>query len=335
MGGGVHAGILGAGHNPGLCARASPTSARRPTFAPAMNADTSPSNADVQATIDQLWIYPVKSCAGVSLDEVELTDTGLLYDRAWMVVDAQGRFVSQRELPRMALIQPAFKMGQLVLRAPGMLALHLELNVAEGPLKVRVWDDEVQACDMGDLAAQWFSDFLGADAPENLRQLRLARFDPEVRRPSSARWLGGREAGTQFADGFALLVTSTASLAGLNERLVAAGQAPVDMRRFRPNVVLSGLEAHDEDRVGPMRIATDGGEAAVIETVKPCQRCPIPNIDPDTAHSSPEVNDTLQGYRQDARLNGAITFGMNAIVVEGDGQVLRTGQAVTADWKFE
>ncbi|WP_439586232.1 MOSC domain-containing protein [Hydrogenophaga sp.] len=294
-----------------------------------------PSTADVRATIDQLWIYPVKSCAGVKVDEAELTDTGLLFDRAWMVVDAQGEFVSQRELPRMALIQPTFKMGQLVLRAPGMLALHLELNAAEGPLKVRVWDDEVMACDMGDLAAQWFSDFLGADAPEELKELRLARFDPEVRRASNARWLGGREAGTQFADGFALLVTSTASLAGLNERLVAAGETPVDMRRFRPNIVLRGLDAHDEDRVGPMRIATGDDGAAVIETVKPCARCPIPNVDPDTASSSPAVSDALQGYRQDARLKGAVTFGMNAIVIEGDGQFLRVGQAVTAEWRFD
>jgi uncharacterized protein YcbX len=158
-----------------------------------MSAD--PTTADVQATIAQLWVYPVKSCAGISLTEAELTDTGLLYDRAWMVVDSDGEFVTQRELPRMALIQTAFKMGQLVLRAPGMLALHLALDAAEGPLKVRVWDDEVQAYDMGDLAAQWFSDFLG-------QPLRLARFDPEVRRVCSLKWTGGREAVTQFADGF-------------------------------------------------------------------------------------------------------------------------------------
>jgi len=299
-----------------------------------MSADTSIAPTDVQATIAQLWVYPVKSCAGISLTEAELTDTGLLYDRAWMVVDEEGEFVTQRELPRMALIQTAFKMGQLVLRAPGMLALHLALDAAEGPLKVRVWDDEVMACDMGDLAAQWFSDFLGADAPAHLKRLRLARFDPEVRRVSSLKWTGGREATTQFADGFSILVTSTASLAELNTRLGAAGHAPVTMSRFRPNIVLDGVEAHDEDRVGTLHITTGDGEAR-IETVKPCARCPIPNIDPATALASPEVNDTLQAYRQDRRLNGAITFGMNAIVLEGDGQVLRVGQAVGADWRFE
>ena len=297
-----------------------------------MNPNDTPA-ADVQATIEELWVYPVKSCAGIQLRESELTDTGLLYDRAWMVVDTEGEFVSQRELPRMALIQPSFKMGQLMLRAPGMLSLHLGLDVAEGPLKVRVWDDAVDAYDMGDVAAQWFSDFLGPDAPAHLKKLRLARFDPEVKRPCDPAWTGGVEATTQFADGFGLLVTSNASLADLNARLTAAGHAPVDMRRFRPNIVLGGVEAHDEDRVGAMTIITDDS-TAVIEPVKPCGRCPIPNIDPNTAISNPAVGDTLQTYRQDPRLDGAITFGMNAIVIEGDGRVLRVGQSVNAQWRF-
>jgi uncharacterized protein len=294
---------------------------------------SSPPGFDVQASIDQLWLYPVKSCAGVAVPEIELTDTGLAYDRAWMVVDREGEFVSQRELPRMALIQPAFRLGQLVLRAPGMLALHLALDAAEAPLRVRVWDDVVDAFDMGDLAAQWFSDFLGPDAPPDLQQLRLARFDPEARRVCSLQWTGGRTSLTQFADGFGLLVSSTASLDGLNDRLAAAGHAPVDQRRFRPNIVLRGLEAHDEDRLGPLHVDTGGGEA-VIEGVKPCARCPIPDIDPDHATRGRAVGDTLQAYRQDARLDGALTFGMNAIVTQGDGQVLRVGQPVQARWAF-
>lgn len=291
--------------------------------------------ADLQATIDQLWVYPVKSCAGVALTEAELTDTGLLYDRAWMVVDSSGEFVSQRELPRMALIQPSFKMGQLMLRAPGMPSLHLALDAAEAPTKVRVWDDELMAYDMGDLAAQWFSDFLGPEAPADLKRLRLARFDPEARRACDARWTGGREANTQFADGFGLLVTSTASLTELNERLAKVGEAPVSMQRFRPNIVLGAIEAHDEDRLGAMTINTGADTAAVIDPVKPCARCPIPNIDPATVASTPAVSDALQRYRQDPRVNGAITFGMNAIVIEGDGLVLRVGQTVSAGWRFD
>ena len=292
------------------------------------------SASDLSARIHQLWVYPVKSCAGVALDQAVLTPTGLEWDRSWMVVDSEGEFVTQRELPRMALIQPSFRMGQLVLRAPGMLALHLALDAAESPLTVRVWDDTVEAWDMGDLAAQWFSDFLGPDAPADLKRLRLARFDPEVKRVCSLKWTGGRESVTQFADGFGVLVTSTASLDGLNARLERAGEVAVDLRRFRPNIVLSGVESHDEDRIGAWRVQAEGG-IALLENVKPCARCPIPNIDPATAMSSPAVGDAMQAYRADPRLNGAITFGMNAIVLEGDGLVLKVGQAVGADWRFD
>ncbi len=282
---------------------------------------------DVIATLAALVVYPVKSCAGVPVNEAVLTEAGLELDRAWMVVDAQGDFVSQRELPRMALIRPQLRTFEIILRAPGMLALHLAIDTVEQPMRVRVWDDEVPAYDMGGVAAQWFSDFLG-------QPLRLVRFDPSHRRLSSLKWTGGIESPNQFSDGFPVLVTSEASLDELNGRLAAAGHERVEMARFRPNLVLSGVQAHDEDRLVVMRIAVDAG-VAELKPVKPCARCPIPNIDPATAESGPVVGDTLQAYRRDARLNGAVTFGMNAIVVRGDGLLLRVGQAVGADFRFD
>ncbi len=287
----------------------------------------SPATPDVTATIAALVVYPVKSCAGVPVLEAVLTEAGLDLDRAWMVVDASGEFVSQRELPRMALVRPQLKTFEIILRAPGMLALHLAMDAVEQPARVRVWDDEVAAYDMGPVAAQWFTDFLG-------QPLRLVRFDPAHRRLSSLQWTGGVEAPNQFSDGFPVLVTSEASLADLNARLVGAGHAAVDMARFRPNVVLGGVQAHDEDRLDMLRIATADG-VAELKPVKPCARCPIPDIDPVTAGAGTAVGDTLQTYRQDARLGGAVTFGMNAIVLRGDGQTLRVGQVVTADFRFD
>lgn len=293
---------------------------------------------DVGASIARLFVYPVKSCAGIEVQEAILTETGLDLDRAWMVVDETGEFVSQRQLPRLALVTPQFRRSELVLRAPGMLALHLALDGVEQPTRVRVWDDEVAAFDMGDLAAQWFTDFLSlsdqglptARAPK----FRLVRFDPAQKRLSSMKWTGGVEALNQFSDAFPLLVLGQASLDELNARLQAAGHAPVGVERFRPNIVLAGLQAHDEDRLGEMHVSTDSGPV-VLKPVKPCSRCPIPNIDPATAQSSPAVGDTLQGYRQDARLNGAVTFGMNAIVLQGVDTVLRVGQTVGADYVFD
>lgn len=280
------------------------------------------------ARIARLFIYPIKSCAGIEVQEAVLLETGLEWDRAWMVVDEQGEFVTQRELPRMALIRPQLKTDEMVLRAPGMLALHVALHTVEEPTRVRVWDDEVKAYDMGDLAAQWFSDFLG-------QKLRLVRFDPEQQRLSSFKWTGGVEAPNQFSDGYPVLVTSETSVDDLNARLRAASLEPVGVERFRANVVLAGIEAHDEDRLDVFHVTTDHEEELQLKPVKPCARCPIPNIDPATATSSPSVGDTLQTYRQDARMNGAITFGMNAIVLAGAGQWLRVGQSVSADYVFD
>ena len=298
---------------------------------------------DLHARIAQLFIYPVKSCAGLALQESLLTDTCLEFDRAWMVVDAQGNFVTQREAPQLALVTPQFKGDQLVLRAPGMLALYLNLYEYEDNIRVTVWDDSLPAFDMGDLAAQWFTDFLAQFESKvpTPAAYRLARFDPEQQRLSSLQWTAGVEAPNQFSDGYPLLVVSQASLDGLNARLLASGHAAVGMARFRPNIVLSGLQAHDEDRLSLLRVdagvqagVNEDANGVQLKPVKPCARCPIPNIDPATAQSSPAVGDTLQAYRQDDRVNGGITFGMNAITLSGQGAVLRVGQAVMADLDF-
>ena len=318
---------------------------------------------DLTATISRLFVYPVKSCAGVQVQEALLTDTGLELDRAWMVIDSRGEFVTQRELPRMALIKPQLKQYEMVLRAPGMLALHVAIDAVEQPCRATIWGHECAAYDMGDVAAQWFTDFLsvsastsdGTTASRSMGALRLVRFDPDHKRPSSKQWTKEVEALNQFSDGYPMLVTSEASLQALNAKLQAAGHAPVTMERFRPNLVLAGVEAHDEDRVDVLHISTgiqngaqhgaQGGADSTVELtvepavklalVKPCPRCPIPNVNPETAMSSPEVGDMLQTYRQDARVGGAVAFGMNAITLNGVGQILRVGQMVQTNYAFD
>jgi uncharacterized protein len=312
-----------------------------------MNPPRVPSR-DVSARVARLFVYPVKSCAGVEVREALLTDTGMELDRAWMAVDAQGVFVTQREQPRLALVRPQIKPHELELSAPGMQALHIALDRVKQPVpvkqtvKAKLWDDEVPAFDMGDEAAQWFTDFLAMSEAANQTSrpstsrpstYRLVRFDPAHRRASSLDWTGGVQALNLFSDGYPLLVLSEASLAELNQRLVAAGHASVSIERFRPNIVLSGLHAHDEDRLGVMHVEA-GAEEVLLKPVKPSPRCPIPNVDPQTATISIEVWDTLQSYRQDARVEGAVTFGMNTIVLQGVGATLQVGQTVTADFDF-
>ncbi|MEP7101453.1 MAG: MOSC N-terminal beta barrel domain-containing protein [Burkholderiales bacterium] len=282
---------------------------------------------DQSVSVASLHVYPIKSCGGISLTEALLIETGIEFDRAWMVVDPAGMFVTQRELPRMALIQPTLKTSEMVLRAPGMLALHVALDRVETPVRATVWGDEVAAYDMGDLCAQWFSDFLG-------RPLRLVRFDPEQKRLSDPKWTGTLDAENAFADGFPILVSSVAAIDELNRRLQSQGLPDVTMARFRPNLVLDGLDAHGEDALDEIEFATDDGPVR-IRLVKPCARCPIPDVDPLTAEPGHAVGDTLAGYRADARLDGKITFGMNAVIVEGIERVLRVGMTGAATFKFD
>lgn len=284
-------------------------------------------SASQTVTIAGLFLHPVKSCARVSVDRARLIDTGLEWDREWMVVDASGEFVSQRDLPRMALVQPSLRGNDMVLRAPGMLALHVSLDAVEEPCRVRIWGDTVAAYDMGDLAAQWFSDFLG-------RRLRLARFDPEFHRRCDPEWTGPVEAQTAFADGFPLLVVSSAAIDELNRRLQALGRSPVDSARFRPNLVLDGLDAHGEDWLERITFDTPGG-AVVLRPVKPCSRCSIPDVDPHRGAADSAVGDVITGYRADARLGGQITFGMNTIVEAGVDAELHLGMTGSASIKFD
>ena len=285
-----------------------------------------PVQYDVRAKIAQLFIYPIKSCGAIELKESVLTDTGLDLDRAWMVVDEQGAFVTQRQLPRMALIQPTLTSFDMIVKAPGMSALKLAIDEVAAPVTVKVWDDSVKAFDMGDEAAYWFSDFLN-------QTVRLVRFDPEQKRLSSMTWTNGVEAKNGFDDGFALLVIGVASLKVLNDKLAAAGEKAVTMQRFRPNVVLTAIDAYDEDRLDTLNITTQQG-VVKLKHVKPCARCTIPDVDLQSGKQGTAVADMLQSYRANPLMDGAVTLGMNAIILSGEGATLRVGQAVGADYAF-
>jgi uncharacterized protein YcbX len=280
--------------------------------------------------LTELNLYPIKSCAGISLREATVTPAGLMsehiYDREWMVVDADGQFMTQREHPKMALIVPRIKADTLELRAPGMLRLEVPLGLPdpseEATLTVQVWDDSVQAYDCDETTATWFSKFLGVPC-------RLVRFHAEAKRISNKEWTNGLEVPTLFADGYPILVISEASLADLNSKLQAQGRQPLPMNRFRPNIVVNGIEAFEEDVTGSFRIGD-----AVLKPVKPCPRCPMPAVDQATGEFGPSPLDILQTYRANPRVDGRITFGMNAILLEGEDRVLRVGQEVDVSIAF-
>lgn len=270
------------------------------------------------ASIAQLFLYPVKGCRGIEIERATLAATGLevdgIGDREWVVVDAEGEFLSQRELPQMALIETRLTSTALRLKAPGMLQLEVPFASEGDVVNVTVWNDTVAAVTQGEVADAWFSRYLG-------QPCRLMRFDPEARRLSNVRYTGATAAPYKFADAFALLIASTASLADLNARLAKRGMAPVGIERFRPNIVLQGIDAFEEDYVE--RLALGDAE---LRVVKPCVRCSVPNVDPATGDAATEPGDTLAIYRDNARAGG-ITFGVNAIIVRGAGCTLAKGDS--------
>jgi uncharacterized protein len=278
------------------------------------------------ASIAQLFLYPIKGCRGIEIVRATLAATGLevdgIGDREWVVVDADGRFLSQRELPKMALIETRLTSAALRLKAPGMLQLEVPF-ASEGDVSdVTVWNDRVPAVTQGEVADAWFSAYLGMPC-------RLMRFDPEARRLSNVRYTGATAAPYKFADAFALLIASTASLADLNARLAKRGLAPVGIERFRPNIVLSGIDAFEEDYFECLALGV-----AELRVVKPCVRCSVPNVDPLTGTSSTEPGDTLAVYRDNASAGG-VTFGVNAIVTRGAGCDLARGDAVELTIGFD
>lgn len=267
--------------------------------------------------IAALHCYPIKSCAGVALPTGRLEMLGFPYDRAWMVARADtGRQVTQRDAPGMALIQPQVDSDALRVSAPGMpeLVIPLRTDSPRARREISVWSFDGPADDEGEVAAAWFSDYLGFSA-------RLTRWRDDVRRACNPDWVGPFPAAVRFADAYPYLFISEASLAELNGRLQAAGRDPVPMNRFRPNVVLAGADAFAEDRVARWTAAA----GVDLRPVKPCDRCIITCTDQATAIVAKEPLRTLAGYRRDPRFTSPV-FGQNVVLVGGAGQMLSVGQ---------
>lgn len=243
-------------------------------------------------TITDLWVYPLKGAAGIHLDEWRLDSFGLAHDRRWMVIDGDGVFLSQRGDPTLGQVDTSLSADSLVLRSKMAGELRLPFAADGDRVRVRVWDDEVDAVDCGGEAATFVSKHLGRDA-------RVVFMPDDALRPvpgsSSA---AGR---VSFADAFPLLIIGNGSLDELNRRLAA----PVEMLRFRPNIVIGDAAPHEEDSWRLIRLGD-----VECDVVRPCARCVVPTIDPATGVAGVEPTRTLARYRKWDR---KVWFGQNAV----------------------
>jgi len=261
------------------------------------------------ATLTQINVYPVKSLGGLSVTKADVEPRGLRHDRRWMLVDRKGRFLTQRALPRMALVSACLTAGGLTLAAPGMepLTVPFEPQAPARRQSVQVWATVCEAAPVGEQTDGWFAEFLGVPC-------RLVFMPDDTRRPVNPNHAAG-EGIVSFADGYPLLLLGEASLDDLNARLAS----PLPMNRFRPNLVVSGVPAYAEDEWTRVRIGS-----ALFHGVKSCDRCGLITVDQETGEAAgPEPLRTLAAYRTKDQ---KVLFG-RLLIPEGAGAV-HVGDAV-------
>jgi uncharacterized protein YcbX len=258
--------------------------------------------------VSGLFIYPIKGCRGIALHEALVEDIGLANDRRMLVIDQDGTFLSQREVASMALIDVAVHPNGWQLSAPNQPSI-IVAPTTNGPTRlVTVWRDTCMVVDQGDAIATWLTAVLG-------QACRMVVMAPSYRRLVSADFALKADDAVSFADGYASLITNQGSLDDLNTKL----SAPIGMDRFRPNIVVSGAPAWDEDTWHEIRI----GEVSVT-AVKPCARCVVTTTDQLTGERSHEPLATMSTFR---KLGHGVIFGQN--LIHRTLGTIRVGDAVT------
>ncbi len=273
------------------------------------------------ATISQLYIYPVKSLAGIAVDSITVTAQGLAHDREWMIVDDSGRYITQRELPQMARIQVALTDKGIRLAHPTADDLLVPNPPPDTPVEqVRVWKDFCLAQAAGPSVHRWLNEIL-----DYRQDLRLVRFAPGFIRPGMPERFG--DATTRFADAAPFLIVNQHSLDALNLHLHREGLNSVDMRRFRPNIVATGIPAFAEHAMSQLQLRDSPLRWELCDA---CQRCSIITVDPDTGERTPQI----VPFKQVTAINPAPgnprapAFGINARLLAGAGTHISVGSPV-------
>lgn len=247
--------------------------------------------------LSDIIIYPIKSLPGVRINECKVEPRGLKYDRRWMLVDENNKFITIRQHPEMLLFDLHLDNDSFVVKhRPSGDTLEIPLEIQEGPeVQVTIWGDEVEAIAGNNNWGSWFEDKLGISC-------RLVFMGDQANRPIKKEWSSNGEI-VSFADAYPLLVIGSESLANLNSKL----EKRITIDRFRPNLVFEGGEAYEEYRWEKFKVGEN-----LFQGLKPCERCIVTTMDPLTAEKGREPLLTLSKQK----INNKIVFGQHAYAID-------------------
>ena len=277
------------------------------------------------AQITDLFIYPVKSLKGIALNESMTALRGLQYDREWMVTTSDYEFITQREIPLMSMIEVSIDPDTLTLSSKNNTKFQVPLLSSNtNVIKASVWGDICDAYDEGDDASLWLTSLLGQ---YKNKSLRLVRYSSQGIRPVPAKYLNGVEAQSAFSDQFPYLITSWESLEKLNKGLIKNGSQVAEMDRFRPNIVVKGIDNLEKKTSQNLLCQKSGYDFGLR---KPCKRCKIITINQDDGKidNPKEPLATLTSLRFSDEIKGAF-FGQNAILLSNKNYILKVGDELS------
>lgn len=260
--------------------------------------------------LTHIFIYPIKGCSGIALDQAELLGRGIKYDRRWMLVDESGNFISQRGFPELAMIDVSIDGGFLQVAYKDLKhQIPLQGTISDESVTVKVWDDYVSGFSTAEADHQWFSQILN-------KKVRLVAMLDQSKRPVDPRYAVDKTEEVSFADGYPFLVIGENALHTLNNKMA---EESLKMDRFRPNLVFSGGEPHEEDLWQEFKVGD-----CHFYGVKPCARCQVTTIDQQTGAIGKEPLKTLSTYR---KKGNKILFGQNCLLKSG--RVIRIDDEIT------
>jgi len=277
------------------------------------------------AQITDLFIYPVKSLKGIALNESMTALRGLQYDREWMVTTSDYEFITQREIPLMSMIEVSIDLDALTLSSKNNTKFQVPLLSSNtNVIKASVWGDICDAYDEGDDVSLWLTSLLGQ---YKNKSLRLVRYSSQGIRPVPAKYLNGVEAQSAFSDQFPYLITSWESLEKLNKGLIKNGSQVAEMDRFRPNIVVKGIDNLEKKTSQNLLCQKSGYDFGLR---KPCKRCKIITINQDDGKidNPKEPLATLTSLRFSDEIKGAF-FGQNAILLSNKNYILKVGDELS------